>query len=140
MKALSLALMRVSLGFLMIIWAVIKVSSPERGVGLSDKYYGGLFSVADVQFYFGIFQIVLGVMVIIGLLSIVTFVLQFAINAFTAGAIWKSIIDPLGLVFENTNILFYPSLTVALACLVLIAFRKEDTLSVDGVLSRRKTD
>ena len=54
-------------------------------------------------------------------------------------AIWKYLLDPLGLYLlteETRNILFFPSTTVAIATLILIVFREYDTLSLDRVLKR----
>jgi hypothetical protein len=36
---------------------------------------------------------------------------------------------------EESQILFFPSITVAAACLVLLAFREEDQLSIDARLA-----
>ncbi len=134
MKGFSLALLRVSLGLLMIVWAMVKLGRPDAAVGISDKYYWGLFSVADLQMAFGAFQVLLGVLLIIGIFSRFTFPLQALINGFTAFSVWKSIIDPLGLIYgrESVQILFFPSLIVFAACLILIAYRLEDRYSVDG--------
>ncbi len=54
-------------------------------------------------------------------------------------AIWKYIADPLGLYLlteETRNLLFFPSFTVFAATLVLLAFREDDTLSLDKKLGR----
>jgi len=42
-----------------------------------------------------------------------------------------SIIDPWGWFIEGTNTLFFPSLTVFAACLLLIAFRSDESLVLD---------
>ena len=42
-----------------------------------------------------------------------------------------SIIDPWGWFIEETNTLFFPSLTVFAACLLLIAFRSDESLVLD---------
>lgn len=50
-------------------------------------------------------------------------------------AIWKYIADPLGLYLlteETRNLLFFPSFTVFAATLVLLAFRSDDTWSLDA--------
>ena len=49
-------------------------------------------------------------------------------------AIWKYLIDPLGLYLldkESAQVLFFPSLGMAAATLVLIAFRREDRVALD---------
>jgi hypothetical protein len=50
-------------------------------------------------------------------------------------SLWRYLPDPLGLYLmskEDSQILFFPSITVAAACLVLLAFRDDDRLSVDA--------
>ena len=49
------------------------------------------------------------------------------VTGVTLIGVWRSILDPWGWFLENTNALFFPSLTIFLAALVLIA-HEEDTL------------
>ena len=46
-------------------------------------------------------------------------------------AVRMSIIDPWGWFIEGTNHLFFPSLTVFAACLLLIVFRSDEVLVLD---------
>jgi hypothetical protein len=43
------------------------------------------------------------------------------------------VIDPWGWVFSGSNALFYPSLIIFAASLLLIAFRDEDRLALDNI-------
>jgi putative oxidoreductase len=45
--------------------------------------------------------------------------------------VFKSVVDPWGWVLTGTNALFYPSLIIFAASLLLIAFREEDTRVLD---------
>ena len=134
MKPVSLLLLRISLGLLIVIWAMVKLGAPEAAIGVSDTYYGGLLSNGTLQFGLGIVQLVLGVLVIAGAFRRIAYPLMIVWLGLGALAVWKSIIDPLGLVFgqDNVQILFFPSLTVAFATLVMAAFRDHDTLSIDA--------
>jgi len=134
MKAWSLLLLRVGLGLLVVVWAMVKLGAPEAAIGISDTYYGGLLSNGAVQLVLGIAQLLLGVAMIAGAFRRIVYPLVAVVLGLGALAVWPSILDPLGLIFgrENVQILFFPSLIVFFATLVMLAFRDEDTLSVDA--------
>ncbi len=140
MKSGLLLALRASTGLLLIIWGSLRAFSPERGVGLADKYYGGAVNTETIQAAFGWGEIALGVFVILGLFRIVAYPLQALILVGGVFPIWKHILDPLGNYLfaadERANILFFPSTTVAIATLIILAFREYDTLSLDRVLKR----
>ena len=60
-----------------------------------------------------------------------------AITGATLLAVWKSVVDPLGLVFAGAQLLFHPSLIVFAAALVLWAFRDDDATALDARAARR---
>ena len=134
MKAISLLLLRVSTGLLLPIWAIVRLAATDQAIGVSDKYYFGLVSNEAMQIGLGIVQLALGLAVIAGLFRRIAYPLQAVWLGLGALFVWTSIVDPLGIVFgqDNVNILFFPSLTVFVATLVLIAFRDEDTASLDA--------
>lgn len=140
MKAASLLFLRVSTGFLIIIWGLIKIMKPDAAIGVSEKYYGGAVSMEALQIPWGIFQVIIGLLVILGLLRRVVYPLQAAILCLGALAIWKYLLDPFGMYLlteETRQILFFPSLGMAAATLVIMAFRDEDRLSLDAKLGRK---
>ena len=135
MKAISLLILRVSTGLLLIVWALVRLGAPEIGANVSDKYYGGLGNAAMIQTIWGIALLVIGVLCILGLWRKYSYAAQAVVLVTGALAIWKYLLDPLGLYLltrETSQILFFPSLGMAAATLVLLAFRDEDTLSVDA--------
>jgi hypothetical protein len=141
MKAALLLALRASTGALLIIWGAIKAFSPDTAVHVSDKYYSGALSSSALQTPMGWAQIALGALVVLGLLRSIVYPLQAAVLVIGALAIWKYLLDPLGfwLLDEATrNVLFFPSTTVAVASLILLAFKEYDTLALDRVLARRK--
>lgn len=79
----------------------------------------------------------IGLLVCLGLLRKIAYPLQAAILVLGALAIWKYILDPLGLYLlteETRQVLFFPSFCVAVASVILIAFKDEDTLALDRKL------
>jgi uncharacterized membrane protein YphA (DoxX/SURF4 family) len=133
-------LLRLTTGALLIIWGLIKAKAPEAAMGVSDRYYGGLLSAEALQAPLGWGQALLGVLVMLGVFRTVTYPLQAAVLVAGAAAIWKYLVDPLGLYIlteETRQVLFFPSTTVAVAALILLAFRSDDRLALDRVFARR---
>lgn len=140
MKPILLLMLRVSTGALLVIWGLIKAKAPEAAIGVSEKYYGGALSAEALQAPLGWGQALLGVLVILGALRVVTYPLQAAVLVAGAAAIWKYLADPLGLYLlseETRQVLFFPSTTVAVASLVLLAFKSDDRFALDRVFTRR---
>ncbi|MEP0067806.1 hypothetical protein [Pyruvatibacter sp.] len=138
MKSISLLLLRVGLGLLILIWAMVKLGAPEAAIGVSDKYYGGMLSGETLILVLGIAQALLGLLVILGLFRALAFPAMVIVLGLGAAAVWPSLIDPLGLIFgeDNVQILFFPSLIVFFGTLVMFAFRDQDTLSLDAIRGR----
>lgn len=140
MKSLLLLLLRFTTGALLIIWGLIKVMAPAAAIGVSNKYYGGLISAEALQPILGWAQVALGALVILGLLRVIVYPLQAVVLVVGAAAIWQYLVDPLGLYLldqETRQVLFFPSTTVAIASLIMLAFKSDDTLALDSVLFRR---
>jgi uncharacterized membrane protein YphA (DoxX/SURF4 family) len=131
MKAKSLLFLRVSIGVLMVLWGIDKLADVEHGVRVSEAFYFGIFSAPVLLQAFGVLQILLGLLVIVGLARALLYPALLVITGVTVLGVWKSIVDPWGWVLEGSNVLFYPSLIIFAGSLVLWAFRDEDTLALD---------
>jgi putative oxidoreductase len=141
-KALSLLFLRVSTGLLCVIWGLIRIAEPNAGVGVNSKYYGGLLADVSWQTPWGAFLLIVGLLTILGLFRKFAYPLQAAILCTGALAIWKYLLDPLGLYLldrESSQVLFFPSLGMAAATLVLLAFRDDDAYALDAKLVRTQT-
>ena len=141
MKPVLLLALRASTGALLIVWGALRAFSPERGVGLANKYYGAAVNSEAIQAAFGWGEIALGALVILGLFRIIVYPLQAVMLVGGAFAIWKHILDPLSLYLftgeAKANILFFPSTTVAVAALILLAFKSDDRLALDRLIGRK---
>jgi putative oxidoreductase len=138
-KAWSLLFLRVSTGLLCMIWGLIRVGDPSIGAKVNATYYGGILSGASVQYVWGALLLIVGLLVILGLLRRFAYPLQAAILCTGALGIWKYLLDPLGLWLldeKTAQVLFFPSLGMAAATLVLIAFRDDDHIALDARLGR----
>ena len=139
-KPASLLLLRTGTGLLLILWGMLRVISPAAGPGLASKYYGGFLDLQSLQIGFGVAEVIIGLLVVFGLFRRVSYVLQALILIPGAIMLWRYLLDPLGLYLldkESSQILFFPSITIAAATLVLLAFRDEDRWSLDHRLMAR---
>jgi len=139
LKPASLLLLRIGTGLLLVIWGALRVTTPAAGPGLADKYYSGLLNVPAIQTAFGAAEILIGALVVIGLFRRFAFPLQALVLVPGALILWRYLVDPMGwylLDRESSQILFFPSIAVAAASLVLIAFRDDDRWSLDRLLAK----
>jgi uncharacterized membrane protein YphA (DoxX/SURF4 family) len=142
LQPLALLLLRVGTGLLLVLWGALRVISPEAGPGLSEKYYSGLLGMQALQIAYGIVEIIIGTLVLLGLFRRIAYPLQALILVPGAVMLWRYLLDPLGawlMSRADSQILFFPSITVAAATLALIAFRDFDKLSLDAYLDDRST-
>jgi putative oxidoreductase len=133
-KAASLLFLRVSTGLLCTIWGLIRIGEPKAGMGVNTKYYGGILTNESAQYAWGAFLLFVGLLTVLGLLRKYAYPLQAAILCVGALAIWKYLLDPLGLYLldrESSQVLFFPSLGIAAATLVLLAFKDDDLYALD---------
>jgi uncharacterized membrane protein YphA (DoxX/SURF4 family) len=136
MKAKSLLLLRVSLGFFLVVWGLDKLVDVKHGIGVSDWLYFGLFSNQMLLQVYGVVEIATGLLIVLGVGRRFTYPILIAIAGMTLLGVWRSIIDPWGWWLEGTEALFYPSIIIFAASLVLWSFKDEDHL----IVSWRKSD
>ncbi len=141
LKPGSLFLLRVGTGLLLMLWGGLRLMKPAAGPGLAEKYYSGFMGMQTIQIAFGAAEVLVGLLVVLGLFRRVAYPLQALVLVLGATVLWRYLLDPMGLYLldrETSQILFFPSITVAAASLVLLAFRDADCWSLDVLLSRRR--
>jgi len=141
LKSGSLLLLRIGTGLLLALWGALRVTAPAAGPGLATKYYSGFMGMQTIQIAFGLFEILVGLLVVLGFLRRFAYPLQALILVPGALMLWRYLLDPMGLYLldkDSSQILFFPSITLAAAALVLIAFRDADRWSLDQRLQARK--
>ena len=130
MKTNSLLLLRLSLGLLMLIWGVDKLVNVKHGLEVSKYFYLGAFDSAVLLQAFGVVQMALGVLILLGVGRRVAYPLLLAVTGVTLLGVWRSVVDPWGWYLEGANVLFYPSLIIFAASLVLWSFQDDDRLVI----------
>lgn len=132
MKRWGLFLLRVSTGWLLVMWGLDKIVNVEHGVAVAEAFYFGIGSQVLVLNILGGLETLLGLLVVLGLWRRKTYPVMFAILLITALAVWKSVIDPWGWFIEGANVLFYPSFIVFAGGLLLWGTIDEDTMALDA--------
>ena len=132
MKRWGLLLLRVTTGWLLVLWGIDKFQDVGHGQLVAETFYFGIGTQAVVQQIFGGIEILLGALVILGLQRRRAYPLMLAILAFTAIGVWKSIIDPWGWFLDGSNVLFYPSAIIVAGALLLWGTIDEDEMALDA--------
>jgi uncharacterized membrane protein YphA (DoxX/SURF4 family) len=136
LKNVSLLLVRISLGWLMVLWGYDKIANVEHAVRVSEGFYGGVVTGAGIWQVAGVAQVILGLVIVVGAFRRFAYPALLTITGVTLVAVWKSILDPFGLISDGGNLIFFPSSTIFFAGLLLVAFRAEDVLALDARLGR----
>ncbi len=131
MKPFSMLALRVSISLLVLLWGVDKIIDPEHAIQVSDSFYLGLLSLPNLMPVLGAAQVAVALLALVGLFRVWVDPVILLINLGSMLGVWRSIVDPWGWFLEGTNVLFFPSLIIAAGCLVLIAFRDQETLVLD---------
>ena len=131
MKTWTLLFLRVSLGWLLVIWGADKVFNVEHGMAVANKFYFGFLAAESALRVAGALQILVGLAVVVGFARRWTYPVQVLLNGASLLAVMQSVIDPWSWVFQSSNALFYPSLIIFAGSLLLIAYRDEDRLVLD---------
>ncbi len=120
------------MGWLMVIWGVDKLVNVAHSVAVAEGFYFGIGGQELFLKAFGVLQILLGVLVVVGLWRRLAYPALLVISVGTAIGVRESILDPWGWVFEGTSALFYPSLIIAAAALALWGLIDEDSMTLDA--------
>ena len=134
MKRWGLLLLRVSTGWLLVMWGFDKFVNVEHGQRVAESFYLGIGSQAVVQNVFGGLEIALGLLVVAGLLRKWAYPAAFVVLLITALAVWRSILDPWGWVLDGSQVLFYPSIIILAGSMVLWGTMDQDEMTLDSVL------
>lgn len=131
MKTATLLFLRVSVALLVLIWGIDKIVNVDHAIRVSNTFYFGLLSAPGLVPILGVAQCIVAILGLIGLYRSIVDPIIALINLGSLIGVRMSIIDPWGWFIEGTNTLFFPSLTVFAACLLLIAFRSDESLVLD---------
>lgn len=132
MKRWGLLLLRVSTGWLLVLWGLDKLVNVEHSVRVAETYYFGVGTSTLLLNAFGVLEALLGLLVVLGLWRRRAYPVMTALLGVTAIGVWRSILDPWGWVLEDTTVLFYPSLIILAAALTLWGTIDQDRMALDA--------
>lgn len=138
MKHWGLLLLRVSTGWLLVMWGLDKIVNVEHGQRVAESFYMGVGTQAIVLNVLGGLEALLGVFVVLGLWRRFAYPVTFVVLLITALAVWRSIIDPWGWFLDGSQVLFYPSIIVFAGAMVLWGTKDEDEMTLDARLDRSR--
>ncbi len=134
MKRWGLFLLRVTMGWLLVLWGIDKLQNVAHAQAVAETYYFGIGTQVMVQQIFGVLETLLGAMVILGRHRRRLYPVMLVVLLFTSIGVWKSIVDPWGWFLDGSNVLFYPSAIIAAGALLLWGTIEEDELALDAIM------
>ena len=119
----SLALLRVSLGAFLLVWAVMKFVLPKGTMGIFHKFYGVEID-SDIALVLGALQLALAILVIIGLWRTWSYGSAVLVHGFSQSAVWRETLDPWALyINDKPAMLYWAGVPVGAACMVIWLLR-----------------
>lgn len=126
----ALLMLRVTLGFFLLLWGIEKFVIPERTVGIFGKYYGMTIEVSLAPLI-GAAECLLAIAVLAGLWRTWSYGIATLIHAYSVISSWEALIDPWGLISGQVKHLFLAGVPVLAAFVVLFMLRAHDIFSFD---------
>ena len=134
MKRWGLFLLRLTTGWLLVLWGIDKLQNVAHAQAVAETYYFGIGTQMLVQQIFGVLETLLGAMVVLGRYRRKLYPVMLVVLFFTTIGVWKSIVDPWGWFLDGSNVLFYPSAIIAAGALLLWGMIEEDELALDAIM------
>ncbi len=129
----SLALLRLSLGAFLLVWAAMKFLGSKSTIGIFKKFYGLGIDV-DISMALGIAEGALALAVILGLWRTYSYGLAILVHGFSQSASWRQTLDPWGVYLnDKPQFLFWAGVPVLAAFIVIWLLRDQDKWSLDGL-------
>lgn len=145
-RRVTLLLLRVTTGFLLVWFGLNKVVSGSAPLAVRRTFEidGALQTALGLAAGAGEFLV--GALCVLGLWRKFVLPVQAVINGSTAVMVWWAIVDPfrwyitgVDRIVFNSHV-FYPTSITFAACLLLIAFREQDTLALDSLRAKRRLE
>ncbi|NRG17353.1 DoxX family membrane protein [Rhizobiales bacterium] len=145
-RRIALLSLRVTTGFLLVWFGLNKVVSGSAPLAVRRAFeFDGTLQAA-VGLAAGAGEALVGALCVLGLWRRFVLPVQALINGSTAVMVWWAIFDPfrwyisgVDRIVFNSHV-FYPTSITFAACLLLIAFREQDTLALDTLRAKRRLE
>jgi hypothetical protein len=124
--ALSLLLLRLSLGLVMMVWACDKMFNPDHGDAVLQSFYGIAGAGEQVIRGLGIIQALIVIAFLLGLGRTYSYGAVLVMHAVTTLVSWSAYLDPL------KNILFFSAWPMLAGLIALFLLRDYDRIASVG--------
>jgi uncharacterized membrane protein YphA (DoxX/SURF4 family) len=124
--ALSLLLLRLSLGLVMMVWGCDKMFNPDHGGAVLQSFYGISGAGEQVVRGLGVIQAVIVVAFLLGLARTYSYGAVLLMHAVTTVVSWSAYLDPL------KNILFFSAWPMLAGLIALFLLRDYDRMASLG--------
>ena len=132
--AVSLLLLRLSLGLVMMIWAFDKILNPGHGAAVFESFYGLSGIGESLVPIIGIAQALLVVAFLLGVARTWTYGAVLLMHSVTTLVSWSAYLQPL------KNILFFAAWPMLAGLIALFLLRHEDRIaSLGGLTAGRES-
>ncbi len=136
MRPYALSALRISLGGFAAVWGIDKLVHPAHGAKVASIFYAGLLSSESLMPLIGVAQVVLALLVIVGLWRRVAYPVLALMTGATLLGVWRSVVDPWALWMTGGNVVFFSSLPLFCAVLLLWALAADDGQTLDAARAR----
>lgn len=129
---LALAILRVTLGVFLLLWAIEKFVVPQATVSIWQSFY--LMSIGEsLPYVIGGVEALLAIAIIVGAWRTWTYGAGLVLHAISTLSTWKQLIDPWGLYLnDRVQHLFLAGVPVLAAFVALFLLRDYDEWTVEG--------
>ncbi len=124
--ALSLLLLRLSLGLVMMVWACDKIFNPGHGGAVLQSFYGIAGAGEQVVQGLGVIQGLVVAAFLLGLVRTYSYGAVLVMHAVTTFVSWSAYLDPL------KNILFFSAWPMLAGLIALFLLRHHDRIASLG--------
>jgi len=128
--ALSLLLLRLSLGLVMMVWAFDKMFNPDHGGAVLQSFYGIEGAGEQVVRGMGVLQALIVAAFLLGAARTYSYGAVLLMHAVTTFVSWSAYLDPL------KNILFFSAWPMLAGLIALFLLRDHDRLASLGKRGR----
>lgn len=132
-------LLRVSLGFFLLLWGIDKLVAPSDTLRIYEHFYK-MQIVSSTAPILGVAEAILGIAIIFGFWRRLSYGLGLLLHLISTLSSWQQLLDPWGKFWNEgkNSHLFLASIPVLAAFIVLFMNRADDTLTLDRRLAHRE--
>ena len=128
-SAVALLILRITLGYFLLLWSLEKLIVPSATIRIAQSFYGVQLP-AWGSYALGIAELVLSLALLCGAYRTISYGLALAVHTITVIVSWRRLLDPMGLL--GANHLWIATWPVWGGFIALFLMRHWDAYTIDG--------